>query len=336
VFEIRFFFFIGVLLFLVSCRSAGNERKIAEVDGTIITQEEVDRTAGKDLQNLRRQLHDLERIKLDEYIGAMLLTREAKRRGISVSSLLEEEVNSKVPSVSEVEVRAFYEKNKARLQVEIEKVHDQIRDYLREQRVAQRKKEYFETLRADARITTYLKSPPVYRTEVQTSGAPFKGAENAAVKIVKFEDFDCPFCKTVQPTLAELLKKYDGKVRLVHKDLPLVAIHPQAPLAAEAARCAGDQGKFWHYHDILYSKAPKLAPADLKAYAKEVGLDSATFQQCLDSGKHKGAVQNDLAEGAKLGLTGTPSFFINGREISGAQPLETFAAIIDEELARAK
>jgi protein-disulfide isomerase len=171
---------------------------------------------------------------------------------------------------------------------------------------------------------------------VLIKGAPSKGASSAPVKIVKFEDFECPFCKSVQPTLAELLKKYDGKVRLSHKDLPLEAIHKQAQLAAEAARCAGDQGKFWQYHDILYSKAPKLGEADLKAYAKEVGLDSASFDGCLASRKHKGVVQQDLAEGADLGLTGTPSFFINGREISGAQPLEAFAAIIDDELARAQ
>jgi protein-disulfide isomerase len=132
------------------------------------------------------------------------------------------------------------------------------------------------------------------------------------------------------------MKKYDGKVRLFHKDLPLEAIHPQATLAAEAARCAGDQGKFWQYHDTLYNNAPKLGAADLKAYAKEVGLDTASFDQCLESGKHKSVVQQDLNEGAKLGLTGTPSFFINGRELSGARPLEAFAAIIDDELARAK
>ena len=167
-----------------------------------------------------------------------------------------------------------------------------------------------------------------------TNAAPSKGAEKARIKIVKFEDFECPFCRTVQPTLAALLKKYDGKVRLVHKDFPLEAIHPQAQLAAEGARCAGDQRKFWEYHDTLYSKAPKLGSADLKAYAKEIGLDTASFDQCLESGKHKRAVQKDLAEGDKLGLTGTPSFFINGREVSGAQPLEAFAAIIDEELAR--
>jgi protein-disulfide isomerase len=170
---------------------------------------------------------------------------------------------------------------------------------------------------------------------VPITGAPFKGSEKAPVTIVKFEDFECPFCKTVQPTLAAVLKKYEGKVRLVHKDLPLEQIHPQAQLAAEAARCAGEQGKFWDYHDALYGNSPKLGAGELKSYAKQVGLNAAPFDQCLASGKYKAAVQKDLAEGAQLGVTGTPSFFINGREISGALPVESFAAIIDEELGQA-
>jgi len=184
-------------------------------------------------------------------------------------------------------------------------------------------------------VTTYLKPPPIQRADVPITGAPFRGSEKAPVTIVKFEDFECPFCKSVQPTLAAVLKKYDGKVRLVHKDLPLEQIHPQAQLAAEAARCAGEQGKFWDYHDTLYRNSPKLGAADLKGYAKQIGLNASPFDQCLASGKYKASVQNDLSEGAQLGLTGTPSFFINGREISGALPVESFAVIIDEELGQA-
>jgi protein-disulfide isomerase len=328
-------FFLGLApCFWAGCRPTNDSEKLAEIDGAVVTREQVDRAAGTELRNLRQRLYQLERQKLDEYIGAALLTSEAKQRGVSVTTLLEREVESKIQPVSEDEVRDFYEKNKDRLAVELAKVQDQIREYLRQQKITERKSEYVETLRANAKITTYLKPPPVYRAEILTNGAQSKGAEQAPVKIVKFEDFECPFCKAVQPTLVELLKKYDGKVRLVHKDLPLEAIHPQATLAAEAARCAADQGKFWPYHDLLYSKAPKLGSADLRAYAKELGLDAGAFDQCLESRKHRKAVQEDLAEGAKLGLTGTPSFFINGREISGAQPLEAFAAMIDEELSR--
>jgi protein-disulfide isomerase len=331
------FFIIGLFLWVGwSCGRTNDSEKLAEVDGTVITRAEIDRSGGKQLQTLRQQLYQLERQKLNEHIGATLLSREAKERSVSVSTLMEQEVNAKASPVSEEEIRGFYETNKSRIGVELDKVHDQIRDYLREQKIAARKIEYFKTLRSKAKVTSYLKPPPIQRAQVATNGAPFKGAEKAQVTIIKFEDFECPFCKNVQPTLAAVLKQYNGKVRVVHKDLPLEAIHRQAQLAAEAARCSGDQGKFWEYHDTLYAKAPKLAADDLKAYAKDMSLDTAKFDQCLTSGKYKALVQKDLSEGAQLGITGTPTFFINGREISGAQPVEAFAAIIDEELGQSK
>jgi protein-disulfide isomerase len=319
-----------------SCRPANDSEKLAEVDGTAVTRTDLDRSAGKTIRNAREQLYKLERQKLDEYIGAALLTKEAKSRGVSVSTLLEQEVNSKVPPITEAEIQGFYNSNKERLRVEFDKVHDQIRDYLREQRVESRKNEFFKTLRSKAKVTTYLESPPIFRADVAVNGAPFKGTERAPVTIVKFEDFQCPYCKTVQTTYQELLKRYNGKVRLVHKDLPLDAIHPQARQAAEAARCAGEQGKFWEYHDRLYANSPKAGVDELKSYGKDVGLNMISFDQCVTSGKNRAAVQKDLNEGAQLGLTGTPTFFINGRELSGAQPIEAFAAIIDEELGQGR
>jgi protein-disulfide isomerase len=316
------------------CRSADDSEKIAKVDGIVVTRAEVERAAGKSISGLREQLYRLERQKLDEYIGAMLLTREAKSRGVSASTLLEQEVNGKIAPITEAEIEDFYNRNKDRLRVGPDKVHDQIRDYLREQKLEYRKNEFFKSLRAKAKVMSYLKPPPVFRADVAVNGAPFKGTEKAAVTIVKFEDFQCPYCKTAQSTYQELLKRYNGKVRLVHKDLPLDAIHPQARQAAEAARCAGDQGKFWEYHDRLYANSPKAGSDELKGYGKEIGLNMTSFDQCVTSGKHRAAVQKDLNEGAQLGLTGTPTFFINGREFSGAQPIEAFAAIIDEELGQ--
>jgi protein-disulfide isomerase len=302
----------------------------------VIKQTDLDRSGGKPLSTAREQLYKLERQKLEEYIGATLLTREAEKRNVSVSTLLESEVNGKVPEITEEQIKQFYNTHKDRLPVPFEKVHDQIRDYLRQQKIENRKREFLTALRAKANVKTYLKPPPVYRAPVKFKDAPLRGAENSKVTIVKFEDFQCPYCKTVQPTVKELVKKYDGRVRLFHKDLPLDAIHPQARQAAEAARCAGDQGKFWEYHDKLYENSPKADIADLKRYAKEIGLNATSFEQCFASGKFKAVVQSDVNEAAGLGLTGTPAFFINGREISGAQPLEKFVEIIDEELAQAK
>jgi protein-disulfide isomerase len=316
-----------------SCQRRRNSETLAEIAGTVVTRVDIDKSGGKQLRALRQQLYQLERQKLDEHIGAMLLTHEAKKRGVSVATLLEQEVNSTVQPPSEEEIRSLYEKNKERIPVEFENVRDQMRNYLHEQKITERKNAYLEMLRAKGNVSTYLKAPALVRADVQVNGAPFKGSENAKVTIVKFEDFQCPYCKAVQPNYQEVLKRYDGKIRLVHKDLPLDQIHPQARQAAEAARCADDEGKFWKYHDRLYASAPKAAPEDLKSYAKEVGLNEISFEKCLSTGKYKGRVQKDVDEGAGLGLTGTPTFFINGRELSGAQSVEVIAQIIDEELA---
>jgi protein-disulfide isomerase len=319
---------------MTSCQPSKDSQKLAEIAGTVITRVDIDKSGGKQLQVLRQQLYQLERQKLDEYIGAMLVTQEAKKRGVSAATLLEQQINSSVQPPSEQEIRGLYEKNKERIPVEFEKVRDQIRKYLHEQKITERKIEYFKTLRINGKVTTYLKPPELVRVDLSLNGAPSKGSEKAEVTIVKFEDFQCPYCKAVQPNYQEVLKRYDGKVRLVHKDLPLDQIHPQARQAAEAARCADDEGKFWQYHDKLYASAPKAAPEDLKSYAKEVGLNGNSFEKCLSTGKYKGRVQKDVDEGAVLGLTGTPIFFINGRELSGAQSVEAIAQIIDEELAR--
>ncbi|HVO94221.1 MAG TPA: thioredoxin domain-containing protein, partial [Terriglobales bacterium] len=334
-FAIASVFLLLAVIVLPAC-DKGSESKLAEVDGHVISAIDLEKVGSRELFQQRETLFRLEQKKLDEYIGALLLTKEAKARGISVTTLLDQEVNSKVSPVNESEIAAFYEAKKERLPVQLDKVREQIRDYLNEDRREKQKMAYVRSLRAKAKIVTYLKPPPVYRADIAIQGAPSKGPDNAPVTIVKFEDFQCPYCKAVQPTFGELLKRYDGKLRVVHKDLPLEAIHPEAREAAEAARCAGEQGKFWSYHDVLYDRAPKLSVESFKNYAKETNLDVLVFERCLASGKFKPAVQKDLSEAVELGLSGTPAFFINGRELTGAQPIEAFTAIIDDELARSK
>ena len=329
---------VAILLagILVSGCHKTDGTKIAEVDGQIMLASDLQKYAGRELSMQRESLYKLEKQKLDEYIGAFLLTRQAKKRGVSVETVLDEEVNSRILPVGDDEIDVFYKSNRARIAPELDKVREQIRGYLRNQKIQAQKALFFESLRSKAKVITYIKPPPVFRAELSVAGAPFKGSQKAPVTFVKFEDFQCPFCKQVQPTFNELLLRYDGKVKLVHKDLPLESIHRQARHAAEAARCAHEQGRFWEYHDKLYANSPKANAGDLKNYAKEVGLNVDLFDRCYASGKYKAVVQQDLNEAAQLGLTGTPTFFINGREISGNQPFEAFEAIIDEELVAAK
>jgi protein-disulfide isomerase len=172
----------------------------------------------------------------------------------------------------------------------------------------------------------------VFRASPDLAGTPARGAADAKVTIVEFSDFHCPFCKRVQPTLDQLLTKYPSQVRLVYKHMPLDNLHPQARRAAEASWCSQQQGKFWQYHDLLYEGGPDGSDATLSALAERAGIDVTAFQQCLSAGKAAEAVQQHVAEGAKLGVSGTPGFFVNGRFLSGAVPLEAFVQVIEEEL----
>jgi protein-disulfide isomerase len=199
--------------------------------------------------------------------------------------------------------------------------------------LAEQRNQYVQSLRAKGTVVDRLQPPPVVRVQVSTDGAPIRGKADAPVTLVEFSDFHCPYCKRVQSTLTKVLEKYPGKIRLLFRHLPLDALHPQARSAAEASWCAQDQGKFWEYHDVLFEQAPKAAEDDLKRYAERVGLNTEKFASCLFQSVHHDAVQRDIDEVTKLGMSGTPAFFINGRPLSGAQPFEKFVQVIDEELA---
>jgi protein-disulfide isomerase len=306
---------------------------IASVDGEVITSLELNQTIGANIAALEERIYQLKRERMDALINERLTQREAARRGITVTALLEAEVFSKIEPVGDSEVESFYQANRSRLQDQESDLRERIRAHLHDQKSAARQAAFVADLRAKSNVTIRLQAPPVYRVDLHFNGAPSRGAADAPVIIVKFEDFHCPFCKESQQTLSELLARYQGKVRVVHKDYPIDVLHPAARGAHVAARCANEQEKFWAYHDVLYANAPKGAPADLVGYAKQVGLNVEAFEQCLASGKYDAPVQSDFDDGTNAGVTGTPAFFINGRLIAGAQPLERFIQVIDEELA---
>lgn len=306
---------------------------LAEVNGEAVTADEVDRALGAKLAKLQEQLYALKRAELDAQIAQRLLTQEASKRGISVPALLDAEVTAKVGLVTEAEIERVYQANKANIKGEESEMREKIRASLQQRKLSAQREQFVRSLREKGTVVDRLQPPPVARAVVATDGAPILGDAQAPVTLVEFSDFHCPFCKQVQPTLTALLERYPGKVKLVFRDLPLAQLHPQAPRAAEAARCAQDQGKFWDYHDVLFAQAPKASDDDLNRYATDVGLDREKFAGCLSENVHRGAVQRDIEDATKLGLEGTPAFFINGRLISGAQPMEKFVQMIEDELA---
>jgi len=169
---------------------------------------------------------------------------------------------------------------------------------------------------------------------IKTDSAPSDGLKSAPITIVEISEFQCPFCAKVTPTLKQVKDVYKDKVKVVWKHLPLTGIHQNAMGAAIASEAAQNQGKFWPYHDKLFANQAKLSVEDLKQYARDLGLDMGKFEADLTSPAIKQRVTDDMAEINKLGVSGTPGFFVNGRFISGAQPFDGFAKIINAELQR--
>jgi len=174
--------------------------------------------------------------------------------------------------------------------------------------------------------------PPI-RYDVASEGFPTIGPENAPITIVEFSDYQCPYCRRWHEQVYQpLLNAYPGKIRLVYRHFPLTSIHPDAFPAAEASMCAGEQNAYWQYHDKLFSN-DSLGTNVYMEYAQELGLDTTTFEACLTDHKYQEAIQSDLDFAVNLGIRSTPTFFINGLAVVGAQPLDIFKQVIDKELA---
>ncbi|MEZ0312631.1 MAG: DsbA family protein [Myxococcota bacterium] len=173
----------------------------------------------------------------------------------------------------------------------------------------------------------------VYAVQVGDSAA--HGPSDAWVTIVEVSDFQCPFCGKVVPTINELQKKYGNDIRVVFKNNPL-SFHPRAMPASMSAECAREQGKFWDVYERQFTNQKALEDADLEKYAKESGVDIGRWKACYTSNKYKSRIEEEQRQMVTLGARGTPAFFINGRFLSGAQPVQAFEAIVDEELKKAK
>lgn len=174
----------------------------------------------------------------------------------------------------------------------------------------------------------------VTRYDVPVDDDPILGPKKAPITIVEFSDYECPYCKRWHSQVFnQLMEEYPGKIRFVFRDFPLSSIHPNAAPAAEAADCAHEQGKFWEFNDMLFNGQLGLSPDAYIAYAQELGLDMDKFQECVSSRRYADEVQADLNWATNLGIRSTPTFFLNGIPIVGAQPFEFFKDVVEKELA---
>ena len=306
---------------------------VATVGDHKITAKDLDAKVKPQLDQMRAMLEkrvtqliadktfDLRRQTLESMTDDYLIDQAAQHDKLSVPDYLKKEYSGK-DSVTDAQAKAFYDKNKGAGTAPYDKIKPELLQMMNRQALLDR-------LRTNQPVKILLEPK---RVVVDSGGHPTLGAKDAPVTIVEFTDFQCPYCKASEATLKQLRDKYGDKIRLVHMDFPL-PFHAHSLDAAKAARCANDQGKFWQFHDSLFANQSKMAPADLKATAKTLGMNSTQFDACFDKAKYDSEIKADQAAGEKVGVDGTPAFFIDGRPLTGAQPAPKFEELIDDELA---
>jgi predicted DsbA family dithiol-disulfide isomerase len=336
---------ISILILAVSVSAGAQGTKtLAVVNGENITEDQLNKAAATDLENLdlkrmqaeatyTREKSEIMERALNRLMEDKLVAAEAAKRKVTPEQLLQNEVESKVEPPSDEQMKQFFEDNRSRIppNVTYELAALQIRDYMLQLRRQEVREAFFDTLKKDYAVRSFFE--PV-RFDIATAGHPSRGPANAAVTIVEFSDFECPFCGNLFPVMKEIEAKYADTVRVVYRQFPLNSIHPNAQKAAEASLCAKDQNKFWEYHDSLFANQRELTVESLKSRAEELKLDTAAFNACLDSGRQAAAVRQDVTDGNRAGVTGTPAIYINGRAYREDTSFEGLSKAIDQELQR--
>ena len=302
---------------------------VAEVDGVPITAEELDRHAAGELQQLRDQEYEIRKNALETLISERLVKKEAAERRISEKELMVLEVDAKVPTPAASEIQEVYDANRDRVGGRTrDEVAPQIIASLVKQRTAERRQAFTQALRDQAKVRILLEQP---RTEVVIpAGIAVLGPADAPVTIVEFSDYLCPYCQSAEAVVAKVLDRYQGRVKFVHRDL-LIG-RPRSLAVARAALCAGDQGRFWEYRRHLLTIQGDWSDQDLERRAAGMGLRAEEFRSCLAADRHDKTILDSTADGQKLGVNGTPTFFVNGRRMVGVRSEAQFDEIIQAEL----
>jgi protein-disulfide isomerase len=339
-------FALALVIGLPACASgeatAGNDATAAKggeiaayAGDTPITMAEVEEALSAQLRELRQQEYEMRRDAVRSIVLERMVDDMAAAEGIPREQLLEREIRARVQAATDDEVRAIYEQYKTQPALQgksFEEARPIILPQLERQKLQQAQVEYVEGLLEQANIR-FLLDPPRVDLALPAE-APSKGPADAPVTLVEYSDFQCGFCKRAHPMIETLLDEYGDKVRFVYRDY-WIPNHTRAQASAEAAMCAGDQDRYWEYFDNLMEQSGSLDDADLTKRAVDLGLDTEAFQACLDSDRHIPTIDASFQQAESLGVSGTPTFFINGRMLVGAKPIEEFRRIIDEELALA-
>jgi protein-disulfide isomerase len=314
----------------------GGSEIIARYAGESLTRDEVEGPLATQIYEIEMQIYRLKKQQAENVIHLKLLQKEAEAGGIPLNQFINRVVKPTEVEVSDAEVDQYLQKNKDRLRNwsgSPEDLKKQIRVFLQRQKTLQLVGDYAKKLYGKYDVALYLKEPQYPLIQINVEGDPFMGPSNAGLTIVEFSDYQCPSCRKAHEVVRQVRDAYKDRVKFIFKDYPLKR-NKGSDKAAEAARCAGDQGHFWEYQDLLFVSQDSLTPKLFNQYADKLGLNKDAFQKCLQKEKYKSAVQLDLAEGKRFGIDKIPSFVVGGKLTSGIPRKDDFTKYIDRELKK--
>jgi protein-disulfide isomerase len=331
---------------LFSCQEKANSRPsyifkpapsagaALKLQGTIFQEKDIFKGIEGDLYDLEQKIYETKMNKLRAFLLEKFMTNHPDKKNLSNDEFLDK-IIAKNLKISDKSIDAFIkEKNIPQEHINAE-LKERVRSYLEQEEKRKVVEVWLDKQLSKDQVEVYLVKPkrPVF--EVMEGNSPSLGKEDAKVTLVEFSDFQCPFCAKASTLVHDLKKKYGDKIKVVFKNFPL-PFHQHANLAAQAGLCSHEQGKdlFWKMHDLMFAQQDKLDEKSLMEKAKTLKLDTTAFEQCLKTQKYAAEVKKTFSEGEVLGVKSTPTFFINGQLLSGAQSMEVFSEIIDEELAK--
>lgn len=336
---------ISVLLTLGACsetnskpsylfKPAPKEGLAAKIGEMEITNAELQDGIESELFEAESKVFEIKFNRLKSLLLQKYMDQDPRKGALSNDEFLEKYIATGI-KISEKEIDAFIKDQN----IPSEHINPQVREKIRSYLEMERKKEAVDKWIADQTkktpVEVFLQKPRRPSFSVEVGQAPVMGGKDAKVTIVEFSDFQCPFCAKGADVLKELKKKYGNKIKVAFKNFPL-PFHNHAEKAAVAGLCANEQSSdlFWKMHDAMFANQDALNTEGLKATAKKIGLKMDQFEKCLSEDKYLAQAKADMEEGRKIKVKSTPTFFINGQLINGAQPVEVFAEIIDEELLK--
>lgn len=314
-------------------KSAPKDGVLAKIAGREITEAEVRSGIENEIYEAEMNVFEIQMNKVRAMVLEEFMNKDPRKQGISNDEFLDRYIAKDI-KVTDKQIKDFIVERK----IPNEHINDQMNERIRQYLEVELKKEAIDKWIAEKTqkepVEIYLRKPVRPTFDVQVGNAPVKGGKNAKVTIIEFSDYQCPFCAKGASIMEEVAKKYGNKVKIAYKNFPL-PFHQQARPASMAALCAGDQSeaKFWDMYKRMFEDQQNLSRSGLEDKAKAIGLNVDKFKECMAEEKFAAQIDSDMREGQELGVKSTPTFFVNGIMVTGAQPIEAFSEIIDELLA---